>query len=282
MPDFNVTIRSEPLTHRPLILITNDDGIDSPGLLAAVAALHPLADLLVVAPLHQQTGAGRSFPHLHTGRIHPQRLSWEGGSVEALAIEASPAQAVAHALVELAPRRPDLAVAGINYGENLGTSITTSGTVGAALEAASAGVPALAVSQQMDVQFHYSHDDGVNFEAASHFVRTFARRLLTPGVTLPFDADLLKIDVPQNATPDTPWRVTRVSRQTYFEALPPTRANRDEPGPLGYRPRIEWPDLEPDSDIYAIACDGVVSVSPVSLDLSARVDRSALAQLLRQ
>jgi 5'-nucleotidase len=268
------------LTDRPLILITNDDGIDSPGLLAAVAALHPLADLLVVAPLRQQTGAGRSFPRHHSGRLHTRRLAWDGHTVDALAVEASPAQAVAHALVELAPRRPDLVVAGINYGENLGTSITTSGTVGAAMEAASAGVPALAISMQMPSQFHYSHSAEVGFETAAHFARTFARRLLAPEVTLPFDADLLKIDVPQEATPDTPWRVTRISRQSYFEPLPPTRKSREAEGQLGYRPRVEWSALEPDSDTYAVLRDGVVSVAPVSLDLSARVDRAALARLL--
>ncbi len=266
---------------RPLILVTNDDGIHSPGLRAAVVALWPLGDLLVAAPLHQQSGAGRSFPVGNEGRIHPVRLVGEDGAVEAFGVTSSPAQTVLHALLELAPRRPDLAVVGINYGENVGSSITISGTVGAALEAASAGIPALAVSLQTAAKFHYSHSQEIDFGAAAHFVQFFARRLLSPDARLPFDADLLKIDVPQDATPDTPWRVTRVSRQRYFEALPPKRQRLDEIGPLGYRSRIEWPDLEPDSDIYAVFHDHVVSVAPVSLDLSSRVDGLALEHLLR-
>lgn len=269
-------------THpQPLILISNDDGIQSPGLRAAVAALHSLGDLLIAAPLHQQSGAARSFPLGNKGRIHPTRLTWESGSAEAFGIEGSPAQAVAYALLELAPRRPNLAVVGINYGENIGSSITTSGTVGAALEAASSGIPTLAVSLQTPAEFHYSHSSEVDFDTAAHLVQFFARRLLSPGVSLPLDADLLKIDVPQDATPDTPWRVTRVSRQRYFEAIPPRRQRLDETGPLEYRPQIDWANLESDSDIYALIRERVVSVAPVSLDLSSRVDRPNLERLLR-
>jgi 5'-nucleotidase len=266
---------------RPLILVTNDDGIHSPGLRAAVAALSSLGELLVAAPLHQQSGLGRSFPLQSTGRIRSVQMTWEDGSVEAFGVDGSPAQTVLHALIELAPRRPDLAVVGINYGENVGNDITTSGTVGAALEAAAAGVPALAVSLQTAVEFHYSHSQEIDFGPAAHFVRLFARRLLSPDGRLPFDADLLKVDVPQDATPHTPWRVTRVSRRSYFQALPPQRENLAETGPLGYRVRTEWPDLEPDSDIYALLYDRLVSVAPVSLDLSSRVDGLALERLLR-
>jgi 5'-nucleotidase len=267
-------------TIRPLILVTNDDGIESPGLHAAAAALRPLGDLLIAAPLHQQSGTGRSFPPGNKGRIHPTRFVWDKVSLEAFGIEGSPAQTVIHALIELAPRQPDLAVAGINYGENLGSDITASGTVGAALEAAAAGIPALAISLQTAVQFHHSHSSKVDLSAAAHFVHFFARRLLSPQARLPFDVDLLKIDVPQDATPHTPWRVTRVSRQRYFEAIPPQQGRLNETRSLGYRPRAHWPSLEPDSDIYTLIHDRIVSVAPVSLDQSSRVDRPRLEQLL--
>lgn len=266
---------------RPLILVTNDDGIQSPGLRAAVAALHTLGDVLVAAPLHQQSSSGRSFPIDSQGRIHSMRLAWEGGAVEAFGIEGSPAQTVVHALLELAPRRPDLALVGINYGENVGSGITASGTIGAALEAASAGIPALAVSLQTATRFHHSYSPEIDFGAAAHFCQFFARRLLSSQLSLPFDADLLKIDVPQDATPDTPWRVVRISRQRYFKSLPPRRQRLDEIGPLAYRPHTHWSNLEPDSDIYALVHERVVSVVPVSQDLSSRVDRAGLERLLR-
>jgi 5'-nucleotidase len=103
---------------------------------------------------------------------------------------------------------------------------------------------------------------------------------MSPGIGLPDDVDLLKIDVPDNATPSTPWRVTRVSRQRYFEILPPKRESLEQDGPLGYRIRIDEARLEPDSDIRALIYDRVVSVAPISVDLSSRVNRAELRELL--
>jgi 5'-nucleotidase len=265
---------------KPCILVTNDDGIHSPGLRAAVAALAPLGELVVVAPLAQYSGAGRSFAQGSRGRLEPVQLSWPGGEIEAYGVDGSPTQAALHALVELAPRRPDLAVVGINYGENLGNGITASGTVGAALEMASAGIPSLAVSRQVASKYYLTHSTEIDFGAAAHFVQVFARRLLGAAGRLAEDVDLLKIDVPEHATPTTAWRVTRVSRQRYFEILPPERGSLDSEGPLGYRIRVNEDELERDSDIYALIHDRVVSVSPISVDLSSRVDRAKLQALL--
>jgi 5'-nucleotidase len=270
-------LSSEP---RPLILVTNDDGVHSPGLHAAMTALFPLGDLLVAAPLRQHSGAGRSFPYSSSGSIHPVQLGLDGGSVEAFGVDATPAQAVAYALIELAPRLPDLVVVGINYGENVGQGITSSGTVGAALEAASAGILTLAVSLETAPEYHYSHSTEIDFAAAAHFTQFFARRLLLPGMELGPDVDLLKIDVPQDATPETPWRVTRVSRQRYFQVIRRRRERLDDPHPLDYRVRSDWSNLEPDSDIYALVHDRIVSVAPVSIDLSSRTDVRALERLL--
>lgn len=75
--------------------------------------------------------------------------------------------------------------------------------------------------------------------------------------------------------------MTLVSRLRHFELLPPKRGRLDEIGPLGYCPRTDWPGLEPDLDIHALFYDFVVSVAPVSLDLSSRVDRATLERLLR-
>lgn len=266
---------------KPCILVTNDDGIHSPGLRAAVEALAPLGDLVVVAPVAQYSGAGRSFAQGSRGRLQPVEIACADGAVQAYGVDGSPTQAALHALVELAPRRPDLAVVGINYGENLGNGITASGTVGAALEMASAGVPALAVSRQVASKYYLTHSTEIDFAAAAHFVQMFARRLLLASGGLVDDVDLLKIDVPDTATPDTPWRVTRVSRQRYFEILPPERESLRSEGPLGYRIRVDESALERDSDIYALVYDRVVSVAPISVDLSSRVDRDKLQALLR-
>ncbi|MBI5568022.1 MAG: 5'/3'-nucleotidase SurE, partial [Chloroflexi bacterium] len=122
---------------RPLILITNDDGITSKGLRIAAEVLEPLGELLITAPHQQQSGAGRSMPSTSEGRIYRHELSINGHPIAGYGIEGTPAQVVQHGLFEIAERKVDLVVSGINYGENLGEGVTVSGTVGATLESAS-------------------------------------------------------------------------------------------------------------------------------------------------
>jgi 5'-nucleotidase len=264
---------------RPLILVTNDDGIDSPGLRAAVRAVLGLGELLVVAPCRQWSGASRCFPADSSGTIHPHPLEVAGRAVETFCADGAPAQVVLHAVLELAPRRPDLLVVGINYGENLGADVTISGTIGAALQGAVMGIPALAVSLQTPKETHTSPSDDVDFTAATHFARLFARRMLE--VSLPFDVDVLKVDLPDDATPQTPWRLTRVSRHTYYRAIPPHRDDLSRPVRIDYEARWDPQVLEPDSDIYGLAVDRVVSVAPLSLDLSSWADPGEVEALLR-
>lgn len=263
--------------HTPLILITNDDGIASPGLRAAIRAVHDLGELLIVAPLRQQSGSGRSFTLLGDRRVHEQTILINGQSFRAFAIDASPAPTVRRGILTLAPRKPDLAICGINYGENVGVGITISGTIGAAIEAASFEIPALAVSVQTAITDHFGYSQDVEFSTAGHFTRTFARQILAKG--LPPGVDILKVDVPQGATPETPWRVTRVSRQRYFQS---TIAEGNPHKTLtGYEIVYDIEDLEPDSDIWAMAIDKVVAVAPLSIDLTAHVSRVELEQFLR-
>jgi len=260
---------------RPLILITNDDGIGSPGLHAAAVALEEMGEVLIVAPAHQQSGMGRSKPPTYEGRICRQTFKFNGRQVEGYCVEGSPAQVVEHGIIEIATRRPDLVVSGINYGENIGSGITVSGTVGAAMEGADLGIPALAVSLQTAPEHYLNPSDAVDMTVAAHFLRLLARQTLSAG--LPPGVDLLKIDVPQSATPQTPWRWTRVSRQRYFYPVKPHRRRPIDPGPMGFEIRIDMDTLEPDSDIRAVAIDGVVSVTPLTLDMTAGVQVGLLA-----
>jgi 5'-nucleotidase len=263
----------------PLILITNDDGIDSPGLLAAAEAVHDLGEILVVAPKHQQSGAGRSTFAFNNVPVQEERIAVGGQKVSAFSIEGTPAQAVLYALMEIAPRKPSLAISGINYGENLGTGITASGTIGAALEAAVFGIPSLAISLETAKEYHYSLSHDMNFAVAAFFTRIFAQHLLS--VKLLPDVDVLKIDVPEDATKQTPWRLTRVSRQRYFHPAESGSVGSPGASTIDYEVRVDFDALEPDSDIFALVKDRVVSVSPLTLDLSSRVDLRRLTQLFR-
>jgi 5'-nucleotidase len=194
-------------------------------------------------------------------------------------VEGTPAQVVQHGLVELLPRPPDLVVAGINYGENVGSGVTISGTVGATLEGASFGRLGLAVSLQTHESYHLSHSTDIDFAAAAHFTHKFARLLL--GLDRQLDVDVLKVEVPEGATPATPWRVTRLSRTRYYLPQKPTRLNLGDDLKSPYLRQIEPELVEPDSDVRALM-DGVVSVTPLSLDLTSRVDLPTLAQSFSQ
>ncbi len=266
------------MAHRPLILITNDDGIHSRGLQAAVAACAPFGELLVVAPARQQTAAGRSKPHSSTGRLEQVVFEVPGGGDDArivgLGIDGSPAQAVEHGIFEFATRPVDLTVSGINFGENLGENVTMSGTISAALEAASFGVPAIAASRQTDPVHYLDHTANLDFTAAAYFLRQVVQNVLAKG--MPPGVDVLKLDVPECATPATPWRWTRLSRHRYSYPVAPKRPSLDHALPMGFVIRVDSATVEPDSDICALAIDRVVSLCPLSTDLAAR---TALADL---
>ena len=256
-----------------LILLTNDDGIASPGLWAAARRLQPLGQVVVVAPRTQCTSVGRGQPSGSSGRIE----TLAGAASPAYAVDGTPAQAVQHALLEILPRQPDLVVAGINYGDNVGSGVTASGTVGAALEAASFGLPALAVSLDTDPEHHYQLSPDVDFSGAAYFTAYFAERLLA--ARLPFDVDVLKVEVPRDATQQTRWVMTRLSRTRFYFPVPPARRVLSEPGPLSYEVKVETDRLEPDSDVRAVL-DGLVAVTPLSLDLTARTDLAGLGRAL--
>jgi 5'-nucleotidase len=260
----------------PLILLVNDDGVESPGLAALAAALDPLGDLLIIAPRVQQSGMGRSFPASNDGRMTETTIRYNGGVWKAYAANASPAQCVQYGVLEVADRPLALVVSGINYGENIGTGITASGTVGAALEAAGQGVPALAISLEMPVAQHMTYDTGVNLKAAQHFARYFAQRWLA--ADRPAEVDVLKIDIPVNATAETPWRMARLERGPFYVHIAPLRNSLEEAGRIGYtvNPRLT---LNGESDA-AIIKAGMVAVTPLTLDITAPITEAALRQTL--
>ena len=261
------------------ILLTNDDGIRSPGLWAAAEALSALGWVTVVAPREQSSGAGRSMPSSFTGVITEETITVKGKPWKVYAVDGTPAQAVQHGVLEVMSTPPDLVVAGINYGENLATGVTISGTVGAALEGAALGFPAMAVSLETPKDYHFSYSTDVDFSAAAHFTRYFAERILS--TPLPEDVYALKVDVPWRGTAQTDWRVTRLARKRYYRIVAPKRASWQEPGLAGYVPGDPPETFDPESDVYTVRVRRLVSVTPLSLDLTSRVDLKALERQLR-
>jgi 5'-nucleotidase len=262
------------------ILLTNDDGIKSPALWAAAESLSELGFVTVAAPREQSSGVGRSLPHSSDGIIKPETLLVHGKEWTVYAVGGTPAQSVLHAVLEIMPQKPDIVVSGINYGENVATGITISGTVGAVLEAASLGIPGLAMSLEMHSDFHLSYDTEIDFSVAAYFTKYFANALLNKN--FPEDMMLLKVDVPSDATLQTPWRIGRLSRRRYYWPVPPERTSWDVPGKIGYRENAEL-DLEPeDSDVYILRARREIPVVPLSLDMTARVDFGNLDKIIRE
>ena len=254
--------------------MTNDDGIKSPGLWAAAAELSKIGYVTVAAPREQSTGMGRSLPSASDGIIKKEKVQVNGQEWTVYAVGGSPAQAVLHALYEIMETKPDLVVSGINYGENVGMGVTISGTVGAAMEAAAHGIPSLAVSQQTEVHHQLSHSTEIDFSTAAIFTARFARLILERA--FPAEVDLIKLEIPAEATSETEWRVGRLTSNRYYEPVPAKRASWDEPGPLAYQ-HAEGIEQDPeDTDAYILRQLKMVAVTPLSLDMTSRVDFSAL------
>jgi 5'-nucleotidase len=262
---------------KPHILITNDDGIESPGLKAAVEAVMKLGTVTVVAPRHQQTGTGRGLTGDKQGRLIAVDFKVNTTKIRAYHGDGSPALIVRHCLRTLfKDSTPDLLVSGINYGENLGFNITGSGTVGAALEAASFGIPSIAASLQTDVEHHHSYVKQ-DWSTAAYFLHKFSKLLMEK--PSPPDVDLLKIDIPAEALPSTSWKITKLARSPYYFR------DMGEAGPTSNFGdgktviKVDRDMLDPDTDIYAVAVNKVVSVTPLSLDLTSRINLADLQAL---
>jgi 5'-nucleotidase len=265
---------------KPHILLTNDDGIRSPGLWAAASELSKIGYVTVAAPREQSSGMGRSLPSTSDGIIRKEQVQVNGQEWDVYAVGGSPAQAVLHGVLEIIPHKPDLVVSGINYGENVGMGITISGTVGAAMEAAAMGFPALAISLETETQYHLTHSEDIDFSTAGYFTAYFARLLLER--KFPREVDLIKVEVPTHATPTTEWQMARLSPSRYYDPMPAKRDSWEQPGPISYQQSERIEREAEDTDVYILREKKMVAVTPLNLDMTARVKFSDFDKLLRE
>ena len=260
------------------ILLSNDDGIDSPGLWAAAEALDDLGYVTVAAPRDHMSATGRGVLKNADRVITPKKLTVNGKEWDIYAVGGSPSQSVAHGIFEIAPQKPDLVVSGINFGENFATDITYSGTVGATIEAASLGIPGLAMSQQILFETWDEYHDEVDFTIAAHFTRLFAELMLAK--RMPDDVHILNVVVPVGATVDTPWQVTPLADVRYFHpslGIPKNKKEKDKKPSL----ILDESDMTPGNDVYTVRIEKKVAVTPLSINLTSRTDLPALEEYLR-
>lgn len=233
---------------RALIVVTNDDGIQSRGLRALTRALSTLGDILVVAPATENSAVSHSLTIHHPVRINPlgkQRFSVTG----------TPVDCVLFALQKLSPRKPSLLVSGINAGANLGDDTLYSGTVAAAREGSMYNVPSIAVSQ-MQLRPPRS------YAAAAKITRSLAAAVLKKG--LPAGV-FLNLNIPIG--PPLGVKVTRQGSKLVQSYI----AEKDDPRGRKYywigEDQSEW-NAQPGTDYFAIR-NGYISVSPLQRDQTA-------------
>lgn len=253
---------------RPLILLVNDDGIYSPGLAALCDAVCNLGDLLIAAPSKQQTSMGRSYPKTHDlGIIQQVELKTDTACFVAYAISSSPAYAVAYAIKELATRKPDLCISGINYGENLGLTATYSGTVGAAMQAADFTIPALAISRPaaMD-EIQANTYAKLDWEPAKNVIYYWAKHVLQNG--MPFGTPLLNINVPDKPASPNQYRFTRQGQEDLFLFDTVKKRDFSKPYQLPSRKLKRNTQFKFGTDLHAVCTEQITSVTPMACDLT--------------
>lgn len=238
---------------KAFVLLSNDDGVTAPGLLALAQALREVAEVAIIAPEHNWSAAGHSKTMHKPLRARPIRLA---DGTEALMTSGSPSDCVALGLLGLLERQPDLVVSGINLGANVGSDLTYSGTVAAAMEAVISGVSAIAIS--LDT---YEAQD---YSAAAHFASYLVGRILQ---VRPRERLLLNVNVPALVEQEIKGvKITRLGQRLYRDALV---ERRDPRGRLYYWIGGNPPEGVPEegTDIGALA-EGHISVTPVLLDLT--------------
>jgi 5'-nucleotidase len=257
---------------KPLIFVTNDDGVFSPGLCAAAEAVQNLGDLLIVAPRFQQTSMGRSFPRSKdVGIIEKVKIVVNGCEIEAYGVHGSPAHAVSHGILELADRKPDICISGINYGENLGLSISCSGTLGAAYEADSYDIPSIAVSKQADLSIQHACDyKKMDWDVSKKITRDLTAEVLNNG--LPDQVSILNINVPDGAHINTEIRTTKQGRNNYSIFKKPDKRDFSISYVLKSQLDVDIDKIDKNSDVYAFYFDKVISVTPLTWNLSVNTD----------
>ena len=240
---------------RPRILVTNDDGVESRGLLALKQALESIGDVTVVAPDTNQSAVGHQKTLMRPLRVRERILA--DGSM-AYSVDGSPTDAVSLAFLGVFGEGFDLVAAGINYGANLGDDITYSGTVSAAMEAVINNCPAFAISQE-----YYEHPD---FTLAGYAATVVARNILTEGLSR---GELINVNVPATTLEETGgFEVTRLGRRVYSDEL----IERVDPRGIPYF-WIGGPPPSglavPETDYHAVI-NRRIAITPIHLDLTGR------------
>lgn len=244
------------MPNKPLILITNDDGINAPGIRALIDVMSELGKVVVVAPDSPQSAMGHAITINNT--LYINKISKENAAVEEYSCSGTPVDCVKIAVNEILKQKPDLCVSGINHGSNSSINVIYSGTMSAAVEGGIEGIPSIGFSL---LDYNWNAD----FEPVKNAIRKIATEVLSN--KLP-DGVVLNVNFPR--LKESEFKGTRVCRQA--KAIWQERFDKRQT-PIGkdyYWLTGEFINLDKgeDTDEWALA-NGYISIVPVQFDLTA-------------
>jgi 5'-nucleotidase len=262
------------------ILISNDDGVFAPGILAAKQAVEDIANVTVVAPDENNSSVGRRislFKHLKL-----ESCELEDGS-QAYSVSGSPADAVIVGVDYVMDEKPDLVITGINQGVNISCDITSSGTVCAAFEAVSLGIPAIAASLFIDPKTSYKQDENgewyidYDFTLAKKVLHDLVLRIIDEG--FPDGVDLFNLNVPTNYESENVKITNLASRMLVKKVIDNTDREKEElfNYPLDEGQKSDdlvmitsnlASEYEHDSDGYALFVEKRPSLTPLNVNMT--------------
>lgn len=244
------------MTKRPLILVTNDDGITAPGIRTLIGVMKTIGEVVVVAPDSPQSAMGHAITINST--LHVEEVTIDDGAQKEYSCSGTPADCVKLGVREILKRKPDLCVSGINHGSNSSINVIYSGTMSAALEAGIEGIPAIGFSL---LDYNWS----ANFEHCKTFVKTITENVLENGLP---NGVVLNVNLPNIEEKNIKGiKICRQAKANWVEKFD-KRTN-----PMGrdyYWLTGEFVNLDhgEDTDEWALE-NNYVSVVPVQFDLTA-------------
>lgn len=239
---------------KPVILITNDDGVTAPGIMSLVEAVRDLGKIVVVAPDKPQSGMGHAITIGQPLRLHKANV-FDG--IEAYSCTGTPVDCVKLAVDKILHRKPDLCLSGINHGANHSINVIYSGTMSAAVEAAIESIPSAGFSL-MD----YSIE--ADFTGARKYVRLVVEKMLATKMD---KHTVLNVNIP--ALPLDHLKGFKLCRQAYAKYIEDFIERQDPHGRMYYWLTGEFVNFDKgkDTDVWALA-NGYVSIVPVQFDMT--------------
>ena len=250
---------------KPLILVTNDDGINAPGIRCLIDVMSEIGEVIVVAPDSPQSGMGHAITINST--LHCSKISSKSSKILEYSCSGTPADCVKLAVNELMPRKPDLCVSGINHGSNSSINVIYSGTMSAAIEAGIEGIPAIGFSL-LDYRWN------ANFSDSKKFIKKITLNALKNKI--PKDV-VLNVNIP--ALKESEIKGIKICRQAKSYWLEEFDKRKNPLGQEYYWLTGKFIDKDKgeDTDEWALK-NGFISIVPVEFDLTAHSAIKALNQ----